>query len=79
MMNPDKVPVSGRGVLQRVNRALEKKHHQIRKNRSFETHAEWGRYYRLDLTKGAVIGKNVNLEKLARDLGCLEAWEALSE
>ncbi len=36
-----------------------------------------GRYYLLDAKINGIIGKDIDLEDLARKLGVLEWWEAL--
>lgn len=80
-----KVPVSERALLQRVNRRLAKDGEQLRTARRFrdgvDSHetSKLGRYYALDLSRNIVTAAHVNLENRARELGVLKAWEALQD
>ena len=71
-----KAPVSERAVLARVNRKLASDGRKVRKVRT-ATRLTGASYYLIDERRQFMADSNVNLEKLAKKLGVLEAWEAL--
>ena len=71
-----RVPVSERALVQRINRVLAKDYEVLRRPRG-RSRGELGRYYRLSTFHNVVKDKSVNLEALGRELGCLQEWERL--
>jgi hypothetical protein len=76
---PQKVQVSERALLARINRRLDKERELIRKCRpDARGYATLGDYHRIDWHLNAVIDTHVNLEDLSRDLDLLKPWEVLA-
>ena len=73
-----RIPVSQRAIMQRINRRLEG-FEKLKKNRSQQWHADLGVYYIVDENLNVLVDKHVDLEKLARKLGAIKAWETISE
>lgn len=71
-----KLQLDARAVLQRVNRKLKNANEIVKKARG-RLEQEVGKYYRLDLHRNVVVEKNVNLEKLGRELGVLKPYEVI--
>lgn len=68
--------VSPPAVLARINRKLRKKDLVLRKCRNLSSAcAALGDYYLMDSNQNLLIDTHVNLEKFARDEGCLAEWE----
>ena len=68
-----KVPITMRALVQRINRALPRsKRLKIARDDKREL---LGNYYIVDANFGAVVQMHVDVEALARELGCLERWE----
>jgi hypothetical protein len=79
-MKPKKIPISHRALIQRINRALDKRGQQLCKwRKDIRGYAAYGDYQIVDLKRGGMVETNVNLEKLARKIGALNAWEAVSK
>jgi len=78
-MKTKKVPVTERALFARVDRTLRKRGEMLRRSRVGSTRAllDVGRYYVLDVDRGAVVGHNINLEKYARELGVMQDFESL--
>jgi hypothetical protein len=73
-----KVPVSERALVARINRLLAKQGETLRRCRpDSKWFGELGAYYRLDINHNSIIGKNLDIEALGRELGVLDAWEEL--
>lgn len=73
-----KVPVTARALVQRINRALKKEHQQVRATRG--TGNMWitlGDFYVVDIQGHFIDSHHVDIEKLARNLDVIEAWEEL--
>jgi hypothetical protein len=78
MPKPKKLPVSIRAIMQRINRALPE-HQQLKSAaRSARWQAEVGLHYIVDGAAGHVVSRNVDLEQLARKLGCIKEWEEVA-
>jgi hypothetical protein len=75
----DRVPVSPRALLRRLNRKLQREHEVIKPTRSARWRDELGDYYVVDLDRNAIARKQVNLEQYARELGVLQEYEKLEE
>ena len=71
-----KLRLDARAVLQRVNRKLKNANEIVKKARG-RLEQEVGEYYRLDLHRNAIIEKDVDLEKLGRELGVLKPYEVI--
>ena len=73
-----KRPVSERALLLRVNRKLKERGETVKKSRPDSQWAsELGTFYLLDVSANAIIGKHMDLEVLAREMGALQPFEAL--
>lgn len=69
-----KVKISERAMVQRINRALAKEDQKLRKGRG-RWASDLGEYYVVDIRQNAVVASNVDVGKLAKDLGCLAGYE----
>ena len=76
MTRMQKVPVTARALLQRVNRKLGP-HRQLRAAQGRERDS-LGDYYLLDTKANAVRDHDVDLEKLARRLRAMRDWEEVA-
>jgi len=74
----EKVRVSERAVLQRINRVLARDGEKLKKARETYLHT-LGRFYILDQDHDFVIKKDVDLEALAREKHVLAKWEVLEQ
>lgn len=71
--------VSAQELLARVNHKLESKDLALMKCQHLgRACIALGDYYLMDLTEKLLIDTHVDLEKFAREEGCLEDWEQLS-
>jgi hypothetical protein len=77
-MAKEKVPVSERALVARLNRRLARDGEVVRKNRSRQDW-ELGEYYLLDIAHNSIPAKNIDIEVLGRELGCLRAREKLAD
>jgi len=71
------VTVTKRAIMQRINRALAKQGELLRANRSSSYQHDLGHYYVIDLRLNAVVGKDVDLTELGKELGVLKDWESV--
>lgn len=76
----DKISVSERAVIQRINRKLKPDHEMLRKARgdSIESSLDVGDFYIINYRIKGVTMKDVDVEKLARELGVLKDWEKVA-
>jgi hypothetical protein len=81
-----KVGVSARALIQRVNRKLTDEHQRLHVARLYRdsSNRRWensnlGRYYVIDFYRNIIRDTHVDLEKLGRELRVLQPWEELSE
>lgn len=79
MTKRDKVSVSRRAVIARINRKLIHSDEAIRATRGDRYRMELGDYYRLDFNRNFIMEKHVNVEELAREIECLSPWERMVE
>lgn len=80
MAKGNKVPVSERALVGRINRALAKDGEALRRcRRNSRAWPELGDYYVVDINKNFVTGKRLDLEDYGRELKVLADFEALSE
>jgi mRNA-degrading endonuclease HigB of HigAB toxin-antitoxin module len=74
-----KVPVTRRALIQRVNRALEKNGEQLKATKGAQAQLDLGEFYVVDVSGNSVSRKDVDLERLARELGALKPYETLAD
>ncbi len=74
-----KVPVSMRALIQRINRKLKPELEALKITRGNQWRPELGDYYVVDLNRNSIIRKDVDPEKIARELGVLRDWEEVRE
>lgn len=76
MAKRQKVPVSVRAVIQRINRKLKPDLEQLKVTRGGELlRLDLGDYYILNFNHNWIAHKHVDPEKLGRELGVLQEWE----
>ena len=73
-----KVAVSMRAVIQRLNRKLHADDEMVRASRGARALQELGEFYVVDTRINGVRCSNVDPEDMARELGVLKAWEAVT-
>jgi len=71
----EKIPISKRALVQRINRHLRKQNEALRGKRGENT----GEYYLVDLGRNTVVQDGVPIEKLGRELGVLKPFERLED
>lgn len=76
MAKVNKVPVGERAMLARLNRRLGSDGLAVKScredSKAFEA---MGRYYQVDAKRNIVTATHLDIEKLAREMGLMEAWE----
>jgi hypothetical protein len=70
-----KIPVGRAALLARINRRLQKDGQRVYRSRSAAEKVAMGDWY-MTGPKG-IARRRVDLVALAREMGCLEPWEAL--
>jgi hypothetical protein len=73
----DKVSVTTRSLIQRINRALGPDQILKSNRRSDRMSEELGVYYVLDIKQKIVIQRHVDLVQIAKRLNAIEPWEYL--
>lgn len=73
------VPVSIRGLYQRINRALSNRGELLRATRGESLRRKMGDFYIVSLKTNALVKKSVDIEKVGRKLKVLQPWEGLIE
>jgi len=73
------VPVSERALVQRIGRALAKEGEQLQKARGKKASLELGDYYTVSISRNFVVQKDVDIEKLGRELQVLRPYENLAK
>ena len=76
MANKTGVPITVRALTQRINRALEGNNQALKAARGL-ARLQLGHYYVLDTGKNEVARKDVDIEKLGREIGALKDFEKL--
>jgi hypothetical protein len=76
---PERVPVSMRALVQRINRKLAADGELLKKARSEATRQEAGDYFIIDVNRNMLMAKYVDPEALGRELGVLKQWERVFE
>jgi hypothetical protein len=72
-----KVSVSRRALIQRLTRTLRAEGEQLKATRGTRALLDLGEFYTVDVARNVVCRKNVDLVKLARQLGALRPYELL--
>lgn len=74
-----KVGVGERAIIARINRHLKKNRGAILRTCREGTRdfPNLGRFYVVDINHNVVVGENVDLGELARDIGVLKPWEEI--
>lgn len=73
----EKVQVSERALMQRINRVLAKDGERLHKRRGAGHHQDTGDFYIIDIRRNFLAQKDVDIETLGRKKGVLADWEAL--
>jgi|WetSurMetagenome_2_1015567.scaffolds.fasta_scaffold388574_2 hypothetical protein len=76
---PVLVPVSRRGLVQRINRQLSKDDRQLLIARSARAVQDLGQYYVVTYPVGGAWPTHVDIEEFGRELGVLREWERLAD
>jgi len=71
----EKIPITKRALVQRINRHLRKSNEALRGKRDGNT----GEYYLVDFGRNTVVQDVVAIEKLGRELGVLKPFERLED
>jgi hypothetical protein len=74
----EKVTISERALLARINRKLKPDMEQLRKAHGVRARLDVGDFYVVNHRINGVTMKDVDVEKLARELGVLKEWEKVS-
>lgn len=75
-----KLHISHRALLQRCNRVLKAKHQQLKRNaKDARNFSELGLYFIVDLERGQIARKQIDLEKLGNELEVLANFEKLEK
>jgi len=77
MVKSDKVPVSERALVQRVNRMLAQEDQALKKTRGSRWLNDLGAYYTADLQHNAILDRMVDLEEFGKEFGMLAEYEHL--
>jgi len=75
MTKRQKVLVTMRAVIQRINRKLKPDSEKLKMTRGERMRQEVGDYYVIDFKQNWITHKHVSPEQKARDLGVLQPWE----
>ena len=67
MVKSDKVPVSERALVQRVNRMLAQEDQALKKTRGSRWLNDLGTYYTVDLQHNAILDRMVDLEEFGKN------------
>jgi hypothetical protein len=73
------VSISEDAVLQRINRRLKPDLRGVKKTRGARAYHDLGDYYLIDYDRNWIVDHHLDLEDLARELGCLADDEQLAE
>jgi ribose 5-phosphate isomerase len=76
---PEKVPVTERALIQRINRAFKKENEFLclKTTRGDRWRSDLGNYYLVDMNRNTIEAQHVDLEKLGRELNVLAPYETL--
>jgi hypothetical protein len=73
-----RVPVTARALVQRINRQLKKNGVVLRRARGEKAISEKGEYYIIDEGSDSLFGMEINIEEYGRELGVLKESEYLA-
>jgi hypothetical protein len=79
MTKHSKTPVSMRAVIQRINRKLAPDLEGLKTTRGGRARLELGDYYVIDFNRNFILHKDVDPERMARELGVLQPWEEVRQ
>ena len=71
------IPVSERALVQRINRALAKDGEKLKKSRSGRAATAVGEYLIVDMQGSFIVGHNIDLLELGRELKVVAPYEQL--
>jgi hypothetical protein len=71
----DKVPVTPRALIQRINRKLQPEQRLTACRRSSRAWHELGDYYCIDVFRNVITHKHVDPETFGREIGALQSFE----
>jgi hypothetical protein len=74
-----KIPVSARGIIQRINRVLATDHKQLKTAKGAQARLDCGHFYVVDLRQNCMARHNVSLEELAVEMGVLRSYEEIRD
>lgn len=74
-----KITVSERALVQRVNRKIKDDRLVLKRSRGARMIDDVGRFYLLNFYRNILIGKDLDLEAYARQVGALQLYEELEE
>ena len=78
MPKKPKLPVTERALLGRVNRDLKYADEIVKRCRPDTRGADaFGRFFQVSTKTGKLVKQDLDLEKLARDLGVMHDWETM--
>ena len=73
----NKVPVTQRALIQRINRALAKEGQILKTTRGVKWRQSLGDYYVVDLNRNFIISTHNDVEELGRELKALAPYESM--
>lgn len=76
-MKKQKVRVSVKAAIQRVNRKLDEE--KVHRSRSARARLDLGDFYTINTRYNVIGQKDVDLEALAREVGALKDYEEIAE
>ena len=73
-----RVPVTVRALIQRINRKLALQDESLRKARTENVRLTVGDYYIVDVMRNCIAHREVDIEEQGRQLGALKPWETVA-
>jgi hypothetical protein len=73
----NKVPVSTRALIQRINRALAHEGEQLKTTRGERWRGELGNFYIIDTYRNGIEAQHVDPEELGREMKVLQPYEVV--
>jgi hypothetical protein len=73
----ERVPVSERALIQRINRVLAKQDEVVKTTRGEKAESELGRHYILNFSFNGIMQKDIDIEACGRELKVLRPWEMM--
>lgn len=78
-MDKEKVPVTTRALIQRINRKLKPEQERLKTLRGDRWRGDLGDYFVVDFFTNRIVAQHVDPEKLGRELGVLQPWERVQD